>query len=209
MNNETQRRFDEKFMDRTITALEICGLSFRITADPAKRIWFSAATSEERQGYRTEIVVTHRGWDGGYIAEFWRRMPGSHTKLGARFPTEIGGAECVINMAKAQMAALLPVIIESPYAGDVEANLAYLDRCILDCLARGQTPYASHKMLTTALDDNDPDQRKQGIDAGLAMRRHFPLRAFYVDRGWSRGMEAAKVLYDEEGLPYEIRNLEP
>lgn len=107
------------------------------------------------------------------------------------------------------------VVIESPYAGkpetwdaDVAANMAYLDRCIRDCVFRGEAPYASHKMMTTALDDRVPVQRRLGIDCGLAFRRRVDLRVFYVDRGWSSGMLAARDLYDAEGLPYEIRSVE-
>lgn len=99
------------------------------------------------------------------------------------------------------------VVIESPYAGDVDANLAYLDKAILDCLARGESPYASHKMLTTALDDDIPDQRALGISAGLAFRRMVQGRVFYCDRGWSSGMRAALDLYLSEGLSWELRFL--
>jgi hypothetical protein len=97
------------------------------------------------------------------------------------------------------------VIIESPYAGNVERNLRYLDACIRDCLSRGESPYASHRMLTTALDDNDPEQRAAGIAAGLEWRKRADLRVFYVDYGHSNGMLAAQDLYDREGLPYETR----
>ena len=100
------------------------------------------------------------------------------------------------------------VIIESPYAGDVPKHLAYLDRCIRDCLARGESPYASHKMLTTALDDNIPEQRALGIEAGMAWRRLAGGRVFYLDLGWSRGMVVAFDLYRHEGLPYELRFLD-
>lgn len=99
------------------------------------------------------------------------------------------------------------VVIESPYAGEVALNRAYLERCIRDCATRGESPYASHKMLTDALDDNDPEERKLGIDCGLAWRRRADLRVFYIDRGWSRGMLAARKLYDDDGLTYEIREL--
>lgn len=107
--------------------------------------------------------------------------------------------------------AMIPVIIESPYAASerysVVENMAYLDRCILDCLERGETPYASHKMLTTSHDD--PVGRTLGINAGLAMRRHLPLRAFYTDHGWSGGMQGASDLYWREKLIYEVRHLDP
>lgn len=100
-----------------------------------------------------------------------------------------------------------PVTIESPYAGDVEANLAYLDECIRDCLSRDESPYASHKMLTTALDDNITEERDAGISAGLAMSKTLSSRIFYVDRGWSGGMKAARKYYDENGISYEIRKI--
>jgi hypothetical protein len=99
------------------------------------------------------------------------------------------------------------VVIESPYAGAVERNLRYLDACIRDCIARGESPYASHRMLTTALDDDDPAQRALGISAGLAWRRIADLRVFYVDRGISRGMHTALQLYEQDGLPFEMRRL--
>lgn len=112
------------------------------------------------------------------------------------------------------------IVIESPYAGDVEANLEYLDRCIRDCLKRDETPYASHKMLTTALDDDDPEQRKLGIAAGLAVAENYnnlwdeveriyptPV-AFYVDKGWSNGMLAARDHYESVGVQFEVRKLD-
>ena len=101
------------------------------------------------------------------------------------------------------------VIIESPYAGDVKRNLRYLDTCIRHCIARGESPYASHKMLTTALDDDDPAQRAIGIQTGLAWRRRADKRIFYIDLGWSGGMKAAKDLYNAEGLGFECRRIEP
>lgn len=107
---------------------------------------------------------------------------------------------------------MIPVVIESPYAAPtdegVAANLTYLDRCILDCLRRGETPYASHKMLTTALNDRAPAERALGIQAGLAMRKILAPR-FYIDLGWSSGMLAAKAIYDADGILYTIRRLDP
>ena len=119
------------------------------------------------------------------------------------------------------------VIIESPYKGDVLRNKRYLRSCIRDCISRNESPYASHRMLTDALDDNDPAERALGIEAGLAWRNtgrivqkpfafsDEPARyervqhVFYVDLGWSGGMLAAKKLYDEERIHYEERKLPP
>ncbi len=53
------------------------------------------------------------------------------------------------------------VVIESPYAGDVQANVAYAKRCVADCLRRGESPYASHLFFTQdgILDDLKPEER--------------------------------------------------
>jgi hypothetical protein len=113
------------------------------------------------------------------------------------------------------------VIIESPYKGEVARNKRYLQACIRDCLRRGESPYASHQMLTDALDDNNPEERALGIEAGLAWRQVFRVimhpmgqesaesisHAFYVDFGHTYGMLLAKKRYDEEGIKYEERTL--
>ena len=36
------------------------------------------------------------------------------------------------------------VIVESPYAGDIETNVAYARAALRDCLSRGEAPIASH-----------------------------------------------------------------
>lgn len=99
------------------------------------------------------------------------------------------------------------VIIESPYAGNVEENVKYARACMRDSLNRGEAPIAGHLLYTQPgiLRDEDPKERQWGIDAGLAWRRVAEMTAFYVDRGWSPGMLAARKLYDAEGFPYEMR----
>ncbi len=82
------------------------------------------------------------------------------------------------------------VIIESPYQGDLERNRIYLDRCIRDCLARGESPYASHRMLTSALDDAKREEREAGIMAGFAWRRVAEATVIFADYGVSNGMLA-------------------
>lgn len=61
------------------------------------------------------------------------------------------------------------VVVESPYAGNVERNLAYARACLHDCLLRGEAPIASHLLYTQpgVLDDDRPEERKLGIEAGL------------------------------------------
>ena len=84
------------------------------------------------------------------------------------------------------------VIVESPFKGDLVRNKQYLERCLRDCIRRGESPYASHKMLTGCLDDDNPNERILGIEAGLAWKRAADLTAFYTDFGWSDGMELAR-----------------
>lgn len=70
------------------------------------------------------------------------------------------------------------VVIESPYTGDVEGNVAYAKRCVMDCLKRGEAPYASHLFFTQPgiLDDLKPEERMRGILAGLAWAVAAPTR---------------------------------
>lgn len=103
----------------------------------------------------------------------------------------------------------VPVIVESPFKSNEESSeeehMAYLERCLLDCVNKGETPYASHKMLTKCLDDSIPEQRALGISAGLAMARilarHGGVPTFYLDYGWSIGMREAKRFYEAHNIP--------
>lgn len=99
------------------------------------------------------------------------------------------------------------VIIESPYAGDVSTNLRYLRECIRDCIARGETPYASHGLLPGALDDDDPAEREAGIKAGFAWRSVADATVVYTDRGISDGMRAGIEHAESIGHPVEYRSL--
>lgn len=40
------------------------------------------------------------------------------------------------------------VILESPYAGNVEKNVEYARMCMLDSLKRGESPMVSHSLFT-------------------------------------------------------------
>lgn len=85
------------------------------------------------------------------------------------------------------------VVIESPYVGDVERNLAYARSAVAHSLSLGEAPIASHLLYTQPgiLDDGDPEQRKLGIACGLAWAEHAEIAAFYLDLGWTRGMHTA------------------
>lgn len=75
------------------------------------------------------------------------------------------------------------VIVESPYAGDIEANVAYARRCLRDSLARGEAPIASHLLYTQegVLRDDVPDrvadvnQELSGDDYGQPLVTEFSV----------------------------------
>lgn len=83
------------------------------------------------------------------------------------------------------------VTIESPFAGDIQRNKAYLQDAIRWACQRGISPYASHQMLTEALNDLIPEERDRGIRLGLAMSALTDESWFFIDHGMSSGMKAA------------------
>jgi hypothetical protein len=102
------------------------------------------------------------------------------------------------------------VIIESPYAGDIEANVTYARACVRDSLLRGEAPIASHLLYTQPgiLDDGVPSERQHGIDAGLAWRRVAQATVVYTDLGISRGMKYGIDAALAAGLPVEMRSID-
>jgi len=101
------------------------------------------------------------------------------------------------------------VIIESPYAGDVEANVLYARRCVRDSLLRGEALIASHLLYTQdgILDDDIPAERLRGIDAGLAWRAVTECTVVYTDRGISVGMQYGIDAAEKSNIPVEYRTL--
>lgn len=100
------------------------------------------------------------------------------------------------------------VILESPYAGDVQANIEYAQTAMRDSLMRGEAPLASHLLYTEALDDNLPHERTLGIEAGLAIGRFATKTVVYTDRGISPGMQYGINRAELEGRPIEYRSIE-
>lgn len=101
------------------------------------------------------------------------------------------------------------VILESPYAGDVETNINYARRCVRDSLMRGEAPIASHLLYTQAgiLNDDDPAERQHGIDAGLAWRNVAHCSVVYYDLGISPGMIYGIRAAVNRGIWVEPRSL--
>jgi len=99
------------------------------------------------------------------------------------------------------------VIIESPYKGDWVRNLSYLELCIQDSFSRGEVPFASHGFYTRFLDDNKPEQRKQGMLAGFEIMRRADLVAVYLDLGVSDGMREGISFAEKRNVPVVMRYL--
>jgi hypothetical protein len=104
---------------------------------------------------------------------------------------------------------MIRVVIESPFAGDVEKNLVYARRCMADSLQRGEAPYASHLLFTQdgILDDTIPEERELGIKAGFIWGEMAEKVVVYQDLGMSKGMELGVEEARRRGTPIEYRNI--
>ena len=100
------------------------------------------------------------------------------------------------------------VIIESPYAGDVEANVRYAEAAMLDSLERGESPFLSHLLYPRVLDDADPRQRARGLEAASRFYARVDLVVCYADRGVSPGMQHGLALARRAGVSSEYRFIE-
>jgi hypothetical protein len=111
------------------------------------------------------------------------------------------------NESEARTMAL--VMIETPYAGDVERNIEFARACVRDSLNRGEAPLALHLLYTQdgILDDEIPEERRWGIAAGLAWAKHASKTVVYTDLGISTGMEIGIQKAKEQGRVVEYREL--
>lgn len=101
------------------------------------------------------------------------------------------------------------VLLESPYAGDVQRNEAYARLAMRDCFMRGEFPFASHLLYTQpgVLDDTIPAERALGIKAGLAWGRRATKVVVYADYGITTGMLLGLRSASVARLPIEVRYL--
>lgn len=102
------------------------------------------------------------------------------------------------------------VLIESPYAGDVTLNIKFARACMRDSLNRGEAPFAMHLLYTQEgiLDDDIPEERNLGIEAGFAWGNYAALSAVYTNLGITPGMEFGIQKAKEAGRRVEYRELE-
>jgi len=85
------------------------------------------------------------------------------------------------------------VIIETPYGKNPRFFSKYAKDCMKDSFDRNEAPLASHVLYATSdvLSENIKQQRELGIKAGYKWMEIADLVAFYMDYGWSGGMQAA------------------
>lgn len=117
--------------------------------------------------------------------------------------------------ARADRGKVIRVVVESPFGRNVDGskctpeeyarNTRYLNRALLDCLRRGESPYASHRFFPGLLDDTDPEERKLGIAAGMVWAGAAQLAAIYADHGVNESMNKAIKKHEENGIPVELR----
>ena len=98
------------------------------------------------------------------------------------------------------------VFICSPYRGDRDRNADYLAACMADSLSRGEAPFAPHGLYPAFLNDENHDERAQGIACGLAWLNATDLVAVYDDLGISQGMRAEILHAQQWGIAVEHRS---
>lgn len=97
------------------------------------------------------------------------------------------------------------VIIESPYALDVEANVQFARLVCRYAIRMNCAPFASHLFYTQFLRDDIPAQRATGIEAGFDWGAHANEVWFchMNDVHWSNGMIRALAHYKGDGIKCE------
>jgi hypothetical protein len=86
------------------------------------------------------------------------------------------------------------VVIESPYGAPdpaiIDRNVDYVRQCMAYALSEGYAPYASHALYTQplVLRDEDPEERRLGMQAGFAWGAKADEVWAFVDLGISGGM---------------------
>lgn len=116
------------------------------------------------------------------------------------------------------------VIIESPFKSNEQysfhENINYAIRAMVDCLQRGEAPFASHLLYTCCVnsdgthgytDDTEnsdnPVGRVWGINAGLKWAEHADKTVVYIDNGITEGMKYGIEHAKKHNRPIEYRSL--
>lgn len=82
------------------------------------------------------------------------------------------------------------IYICSPYRGEVERNKEYARELTRLAVERGFSPVTVHLYMTEALDDNKPDERAKGMEAGQTILDNCKFILVGNRYGISEGMKA-------------------
>lgn len=97
------------------------------------------------------------------------------------------------------MSARPVAYICSPYAGDIKRNKAYARQLVKWAILRDLAPICPHLYITEVLNDNDPRERAQGLQAGLDLLKVCDVVIVGYRYGISEGMKAEIDLAEEMG----------
>lgn len=112
------------------------------------------------------------------------------------------------------------VLLESPFSGNIQRNVAYTQRAMADSRQRNEAPIITHLLWTQHhekadhfVSDYDPKYtlpnlgRESALEQLKAIRRRVHKVVFLVDYGYSNGMKHGLEHCKKEGIPYEERKL--
>jgi len=104
---------------------------------------------------------------------------------------------------------MIPVILETPYGGEVALHLRYARACMRDCILRGESPHAAHHLYTApGVLRHEYQEERELIRQAMLTWRQFALRTvFYSDLGWSDDMVRSRNICTRDGCTYEVRFL--
>ena len=92
------------------------------------------------------------------------------------------------------------VYIASPYAGDVEGNVAFAKAACRYAAAQGYTPVAVHLMYPQFLDDRVPKERETGLKMGRRVLAACE-EIWLCGERMSAGMKAEEAEAKRLGIP--------
>lgn len=95
------------------------------------------------------------------------------------------------------------VYIASPYAGDVEGNVAFAKAACRYAAAQGCTPVAVHLMYPQFLDDRVPKEREAGLKMGQRVLAACE-EIWLCGERMSAGMKAEEAEAKRLGIPIRL-----
>lgn len=138
---------------------------------------------------------------------YWKKASDeAETKSAALVAFGVYAGLSMVNSMESDLSRI--VIIESPFAGDMENNRQYAINACADSFRRGEMPFASHLLYPQILNEMKKEERELGIQAGYKFWLLAKCIAFYIDRGWSPGMLRAKERASNLGYIIEERTIE-